>query len=73
MRTKDIIQALVGTKNIVVKDICFEAEANAFVVAAQPIKKEQCRCSRCHRKAPYYDAGRGIRRWPFNFFKRLVV
>ena len=56
MRTKDIIQPLVGTKDIVVKDLFFDTEANAFVVAVQPTKKEQCRCSRCHRKAPYYDA-----------------
>ena len=63
MRTKDIIQPLVGTKDIVVKYLFFDTEANAFVVAVQPTKKEQCRCSSCHCKAPYYDAGRGPRRW----------
>ena len=56
MSTKDIIQPLVGTKDIVVKDLFFDAVVNAFAVAAQPTKKEQCRCSRCHRKAAYFDA-----------------
>lgn len=26
-------------------------------------KGEQCRCGICGRKAPYYDAGRGLRLW----------
>lgn len=63
MRTKDIIQPLVGTKKIVVKDIFLDAEANDLVISARPTKKEQRRCSHCHRKAKYYDAGRGTRRW----------
>ena len=41
MSTKDIIQPLVGTKDIVVKDLFFDAVVNAFAVAAQPTKKEQ--------------------------------
>lgn len=61
MRTKDIIRPLVGTKKIVVKDIFLDAEANDLVISARPTKKEQCRCSHCHRKAKYYDAGRGLR------------
>ncbi len=63
MRTKDLIQPLTGTKNIVVKDIYLDVDGNGIVIAARPTKKEQCRCSICHRKAKYYDAGRGIRRW----------
>ena len=63
MRTKDVIQSLVGTKKMVVKDFFLEAETNAFVIAARPTKTEQCRCSRCHCKAKYYDGGRGARRW----------
>ncbi|MGE9908108.1 helix-turn-helix domain-containing protein [Lachnospiraceae bacterium SGI.231] len=63
MRTKNVIQSLVGTKKMVVKDFFLEAETNAFVIAARPTKTEQCRCSRCHCKAKYYDGGRGARRW----------
>ena len=63
MHTKDVIQSLVGTKKMVVKDFFLEAETNAFVIAARPTKTEQCRCSRCHCKAKYYDGGRGARRW----------
>lgn len=63
MRTKDIIQPLVGTKNIVVKDIFLDVETNDLVISARPTKKEECRCGLCHRKAKYYDAGRGTRRW----------
>lgn len=63
MRTKDVIQSLVGTKKMVVKDFFLEAETNAFVIVARPTKTEQCRCSRCHCKAKYYDGGRGARRW----------
>ena len=63
MHTKDVIQSLVGTKKMVVKDFFLEAETNAFVIAARPTKTEQCRCSRCHCKAKYYDGGCGARRW----------
>ena len=49
--------------SMVVKDFFLEAETNSFVIAARPTKTEQCRCSRCHCKAKYYDGGRGARRW----------
>ena len=63
MRTKDIIQSLVGTSKIVLKDIYEDAKTNAIVITAHPTKREQCRCGICHRKAKFYDSGRGERRW----------
>ena len=54
MRTKDIIQPLVGTKNIVVKDILLDTEFSDLVISAWPTKKERCRCGLCHHKAKYY-------------------
>lgn len=59
MRTKDIIQPLVGSKKVVVKGVYLDVESNNLVISARPTRNEQCRCSRCHHKAPYYDAGRG--------------
>lgn len=63
MRTKTIIQPLVGTDKIVVKDISYDVQSNALVIKARPPKNLQCRCSVCHHKAPLYDSGRGTRRW----------
>lgn len=63
MRTKNLIQSLVGTPGIVLKDCYEDTETNAIVLVAQPIKKERGRCSICHRKAKPYDSGRGVRRW----------
>lgn len=63
MRTKHLIQSLVGTKKIVVKDISIESETNTIIIAACPTKGEQCRCGLCQQKSKFYDHGRGIRRW----------
>lgn len=63
MRSKTIIQPLVGPTKIVVKDISYDVQSNALVIKATPPKNLQCRCSVCHRKAPLYDNGRGTRRW----------
>jgi len=63
MRTKDLIQSLVGTKEMVVEGLSMEAETNAIVIKARPIKREQYRCGICHRRSKYYDCGRGVRRW----------
>ncbi len=63
MRIKDIIRSLVGTDKIVLEDAYQDAKTNAIVIRARPTKREQCRCGVCHRKAVYYDAGRGERRW----------
>ena len=41
IRTKDIIQSLVGTSKIVMKDIYADAKTNAIVIKACPTKNEQ--------------------------------
>ena len=63
MQTKGLIQSLAGTPKIIAEEICGDTSANAIVIKARPTKREQCRCGLCQRKAKYYDAGRGIRRW----------
>ena len=63
MRTKDLIQLLVGTKEMVVEGLSMEAATNAIVIKARPTKREQCWCGICHRRSKYYDCGRGVRRW----------
>lgn len=63
MRTKTIIQPLVGTTKIVVKDISYDVQSNALVIKARPLKNLQCRCGVYHLKAPLYDSGQGTRRW----------
>ena len=66
MRTKGLIQPLVGTEKIIVRDVFAEAETNAIVILARPPKREQCRCGICGCKAKYYDRARKTRRWRCN-------
>lgn len=63
MRTKDIIQPLVGTSKIVLKGIYVDTEANAIVIKARPQKRERYCCGICHSKGKLYDKGQGERRW----------
>ena len=66
MRIKGLIQPLVGTKKIIVRDVFAEAETNAIVILARPPKREQGRCGICGRKAKYYDRTCKTRRWRCN-------
>ena len=66
MRTKGLIQPLVGTEKIIVRDVFAEAETNAIVILARPPKREQGRCGICGRKAKYYDRTCKTRRWRCN-------
>ena len=63
MKTKDIIQSLVGTRKIIVEDIAWESGGKDLVIKVHPTKGEQGRCGRCRQKSPAYDGGRGRRRW----------
>ena len=57
MCTMEIIQLLVGAKNIVVKAIFLDVESSYLAISAWTTKKKQCRCGLCLRKAKHYDAG----------------
>lgn len=62
MLNKKVLNFLINVKHTVVDDIkIFDDDSVVFYV--HPTKGEQCRCGICGRKAPYYDAGRGLRLW----------
>jgi hypothetical protein len=62
MRTKGLIQPLVGTEKIIIKDVFALTETNAIIIQARPPKREQCRCGICGHKAKCYDSPRRTRR-----------
>ena len=66
MKSKAIIAAIAGTKDIVVKNIIYDKGSDTLTLEAKVPKREQCRCGICNEKAPYYDKGRGIRKWRAN-------
>lgn len=62
MLNKKVLNFLLNVKHTVVDDVkVFDDDSVVFYV--HPTKGEQCRCGICGRKAPYYDAGRGLRLW----------
>lgn len=62
MLNKKVLNFLLNVKHTVVDDVkVFDDDSVVFY--AHPTKGEQCRCGICGRKAPYYDAGRGLRLW----------
>lgn len=66
MRTKGMIEALVGSKGIIIEGIAIEEETNAIIIKLRPTKVEKLRCGQCNRKSPGYDGGSGRRRWRCN-------
>ena len=60
MRAKELVQAIIGSKGFVLEDITGSTEIKLSV---HPTKREKCRCGICHRRAPLYGKGRGMRRW----------
>ena len=63
MRTKEFVQAIIGSKGFVLEDVTVSAEMNEMKLSVRPTKREKCRCGICHRRAPLYDRGREKRRW----------
>ena len=63
MRAKELVQAIIGSKGFVLEDITVSAEMNEIKLSVHPTKREKGRCGICHRRAPLYDKGRGMRRW----------
>lgn len=62
MLNKKILKFLLNVKHTVIDDVkIFDDDSIVFYV--HPTKGKQCRCGICGRKAPYYDAGRGMRLW----------
>lgn len=66
MKSKAMIEAITGTKAIVVNNIFYDRENDTLTIEARVPKREQCRCGICNRKAKYYDKGRGQRQWRCN-------
>ena len=62
-RESKIEKVLIGTEQVVLDDLNYEADQDQFVFRVHPTRIAACRCPICGRKAKKYDSGRGIRRW----------
>ncbi|MST51697.1 transposase family protein [Hornefia butyriciproducens] len=62
MLTKTILKKALNVKHTAIDNVTFGSD-DSIIVRVHPTKGEQCRCGKCGRKAPRYDAGSGIRRW----------
>jgi transposase len=56
-------RALLGVEKTVVEDIEFDEDEELLVARVRPRKGAKRRCGHCQRRAPWYDAGEGRRRW----------
>ena len=62
MLTKTILKKALNVKHTSIDNVTFDPD-DSIIVRVHPTKGEQCRCGKCGRKAPRYDAGGGLRRW----------
>lgn len=62
MLTKTILKKALNVKHTAIDYVYFDPDGS-IIIRVHPMKGEQCRCGKCHRKAPRYDDGRGLRRW----------
>ena len=44
MRTKALVQAIIGAGGIVLEDVAVNTEMNEITLAIRPTRYEQCRC-----------------------------
>ena len=63
MRYTSVWRAVLGLVATVVEAVTFDEDAGELVVSVRPGRKARRRCGRCERRAPWYDRGRGRRRW----------
>ena len=63
MHAKGLVQAIIRVGGFVLEDVTVNAGMNEMNLAIRPMKREQCRCGICHRKAERYDKCRDRRRW----------
>ena len=63
MRVDKIAKMLIGVENLVVQGVAYDEEQGCIVISARPTLPHARECGKCGRKAPFYDAGRGRRRW----------
>lgn len=62
MHINRLAKSIVGVERIKVRSIAIDG-AGALVIDAEPYRARSCRCGKCGRDAPRYDAGRGVRLW----------
>ena len=62
MLNKTILKKILNVKHTVIENVNFNSDGS-ISIDVRPTKGRQCRCSRCGRKCPRYDAGRGKKRW----------
>ena len=62
MHINRLAKRIVGVERIKVRGIAIDG-AGALVIDAEPYRARSCRCGKCGREAPRYDAGRGVRLW----------
>lgn len=61
MASLSLWRGLVGLEHTAIENVRRDGEA--LVVDVRPLARQRDRCSRCRRRCPRYDAGRGRRRW----------
>jgi len=54
---------LLGLKDAVVEDVCFDEVEECVVVSVRARQATKRRCGRCGKRCPGYDRGEGRRRW----------
>ena len=63
MRMKSLWRRLLGVEDAVIKGLEFDEGVGAVVARVRPARRDRQRCGRCLRRAGWYDAGEGRRRW----------
>ena len=63
MRMKSLWRRLLGVEGSVVRQVFFDAQAQAVIAVVKPGRRDRFRCGRCGRRCGRYDGGEGARRW----------
>src|SRR5262249_48105279 len=60
---KSLWRRLLGVEDAVIKGLEFDDGAGGVGAKGGPARRDRQRCGRCLRRAGWYDAGEGRRRW----------
>lgn len=63
MRSLSVWKRVLGCQGAVVESTCVDDVAGVVVVRVRASARERQRCGLCRRRCPWYDQGRGRRRW----------
>ncbi|MFE7353261.1 transposase family protein [Streptomyces sp. NPDC057543] len=63
MSVFSIWKRILTVENTVVEGVRWDEGEQSVIVSVRPDARWRQRCGQCGRPAPWYDAGRGRRRW----------